>query len=262
MYSPVADGTSGKTARILVVEDVDFNQVILADILAERGWQSVTAASGEAALDLLAQDADFQIILMDIGLPGIDGLETTRKIKKNPATLAIPVIALTAETSTEGNRFLAAGLDGYVEKNFDPDLLAAEIERHLSPPAANPGPSGPGRTPERKQADLNFDTLLTIYPDPETRCRVAAAFFADTGRLITRLTEAVAADDRPGILACCHGIRGTASIFTARPLAEAAANLDSCIRHEREEPTPALHRVLLAYDSLRETAKTRFGLAL
>lgn len=258
MFSPVAE----KKVRILVVEDVDFNQVILADILAERGWQSVIAASGEAALDLLARDADFQIILMDIGLPGIDGLETTLKIRKNPATRAIPVIALTAETGRERERFFAAGLDGYVEKNFDPDQLVAEVEKHLSPLHENPKHPGQATPTDHNPPDLNFDTLRTIYPDQEILGRVATAFFADTGRLIARLTEAMAADDRPEVLACCHGIRGTASIFTARPLADAAENLDACIRHEKKGADQALQRVLSAYASLCETVETRFGLAL
>lgn len=263
MFTLVADNTSRKKARILVVEDVDFNQVLLADILAERGWQSVGAASGEAALDLLARDADFQIILMDIGLPGIDGLETTLKIKENPATLAIPVIALTAETARECERFFAAGLDGYVEKNFDPDQLFAEIEKHL--PHLHDGNQKQPRQVtsfDRNPTDLDLDTLLTLCPDQKTLGRMATAFFADTGRLIARLTEAMAAGDRQEVLACCHGIRGTASIFTARTLAEAAEDLDACIRHGKKEADPALHRVLSAYESLRETVRTRFDLAL
>ncbi|MHB1015878.1 MAG: response regulator, partial [Desulfurivibrionaceae bacterium] len=111
MASPVPDDITQKVVRIMVVEDVDFNLDILTNILAERSWQAIAAASGEAALNILAQDTDFQVILMDLGLPGIDGMETTRRIKENPATCTIPVIALTAEACIEREQFLDAGFN-------------------------------------------------------------------------------------------------------------------------------------------------------
>ncbi|HEX9715283.1 MAG TPA: response regulator [Desulfurivibrionaceae bacterium] len=262
MVSPSADDGARKTMRIMVVEDVDFNLAILTAILAERGWQTVAAASGEAALDILAQDPDFQIILMDIGLPGMDGVEATRRIKENPACRAIPVIALTAETAAAQERLLAAGLDGYVEKNFDPDQLFAAIDKHLlvgrSRQAAGPASAASGEPP-----DLDFKALFATYADEVILCRIAKAFFTDADKQIILLGEAMAASDQEGILACCHSLRGSSAIFTAKKLGAAAKELDACIRQEKKnEADFAWHRVRAAHESLRGTVSNRLNLSL
>ena len=262
MYSPVADDTSRKdNIRILVVEDVDFNRKILSDILAERGWKSAVATSGEEALALLAQDTDFQVILMDIGLPGIDGFETLRRIKEKPACRAIPVIALTAESADERKRFLAAGFDGYAEKNFDQDQLFTAIETHLIPAG------GKRRTPESPVLpaaallDLDFEALLATYGDETLLCRIAKAFFADTGKELQHLGEAMASGDRTLILACCHSLRGSAVIFTAQKLATVSKELEDCIRQGNKNGIePAWQRVIAAHKSLREIVTRRLNM--
>ena len=263
MYSPVADGTSRKTVRILIVEDVAFNLDILTDILAERGWKTVAATSGEAALDILAQDTDFQIILMDIGLPGIDGVETTRRIKENQACRAIPVIALTAETAAERERLLAAGLDGYAEKNFDPEQLFTAIEKHLFPACGNQHATEPALAASGEHLDLDFKALLATYTDEETLRRIAKAFFADTDKQIILLGAAMAANDQVGILACCHSLQGSSAIFTAKRLGTAAKELDAWIRQgEKKEADSAWHKVFAAHESLRGSVTSRLNLSL
>ena len=263
MVSPVANDVAQKAVRIMVVEDVAFNLDILTDILAERGWQTVTATSGEAALNILAEDPDFQIILMDIGLPGIDGVETTRRIKKNQACRAIPIIALTAETATERDRLLAAGLDGYAEKNFDPDQLFAAIDKHLSPACGNQQATRPALAASGEDLDLDFKTLLVTYADEETLCRIAKAFFSDTDKQIILLGEAMAGGDQAGILACCHSLQGSSAIFTAKKLGTAAKELDAWIRQgKKNEADSAWHRVLAAHQSLRGSVISRLNLSL
>lgn len=263
MVSPVADDVAQKAVRIMVVDDVDFNLEILTNILKERGWQTITATSGEAALDILAQDTNFQIILMDIGLPGIDGIETTRMIKKNPACRAIPVIALTAETAEVRERLLTAGLDGYAEKNFDPDQLFAAIEKHLGLAKENRQETAAALANPAEHLDLDFTALLATYRDEATLCRMAMAFFADTDRQLALLDKAMTAGDQAGILACCHSIRGSSAIFTAQKLGAAAKDLDSCINEGKEhEAQAAWQRVQAAHASLRESVTRRFNLPL
>ena len=263
MVSPIADDVTQKTIKIMVVEDVDFNLDILTAILAERGWQTVPATSGEAALDILAEDPDFQIILMDIGLPGMDGVETTRRIKENPAIRAIPVIALTAETAAERDRLLAAGLDGYAEKNFDPDQLFAAIEKHLVPASTNQQATAPALAASGEHLDLDFKALLAIYADETTLSRIATAFFADTNKQMALLGEAMAVGDQAGILACCHSLRGSSAIFTAKKLGTATQELDACIRQGKmAEADSAWLRVLAAHESLRQSVTSRLNLAL
>lgn len=263
MYSPVAKETSRENIRILVVEDVAFNLEILTGILTEHNWQSVAATSGEAALEILARDQDFQIILMDIGLPGIDGLETTRRLKKKPACRSIPIIALTAESVAERERFLAAGFDGYLEKNFAPEPLFAAIAGHLMPVGekiheAEPAPAGPAN-----YLDLDFEALLGSYADEENLCRIVRAFFVDTDKELLLLGEAMAAGDQAAIQACCHSIRGTAAIFTAKNLGLAAKELkDFSLAGRKKEADAAWHKVQAAHALLQRTVSKLLKLAL
>ena len=263
MSSPIPNDPSQEIIKILVVEDVDFNLTILTTILAERGWQTVAATSGEAALDILAEDADFQIILMDIGLPGMDGVEATRRIKENPACRAIPVIALTAEPAAAQEHLLAAGLDGYAEKNFDPDQLFAAIDKHLVPVHRKQQAAGAASAASGEPPDLDFKTLFATYTDEAILCRIAKAFFTDADNQIILLDKAMAASDQAGILACCHSLRGSSAIFTAKKLGVAAKELDACIRLGLEkEAASAWHNVLAAHESLRDAVSNRLNLSL
>lgn len=260
MVSPVADDVAQKVMRVMVVEDVDFNLNILTTILTERGWQVVAAGSGEAALAILAQDQNFQIILMDIGLPGIDGIEATRKIKNNPATRTIPVIALTAETATEEDRFLAAGLDGYTEKNFEPAQLFAAIEK-LCPACGNEQDPESSQKSPAEHKDLDFESLIATYTDEEIIARIAKAFFADTDKELFMLEKAMTQSDQATILACCHSLKGACALFTAQKLGTAATELDACIREGRtKEAATAWQKVQSAQKSLRDSVTNRLNL--
>lgn len=234
--------------RVLLVEDVAFNSEILQGIFTEQGWQAVAVTSGEAALKALAADQDFDVILMDIGLPGMDGQEACQRIRSNPALAAIPILALSAETSREGSRFLAAGFAAYLEKTFAVERLVAAVEQlALRQQGAEQGPF-PGAEAHGR-AILRPELLLSTYGDMASVHLLAAAFFRDTGRLIARLKEAVVKKDRVTIRACCHSIQGAAAVFTAESLALAAENLAG--QREQGQTEAALLSLLQEYQALR-----------
>jgi len=116
--------------RILVVEDNDRNRRLLKILLESRGYEVIEAVTGEEAMKYL-KDHKPGLILMDIQLPNVDGLEMTRKIKSNPKTADIPIVAVTAYAMKgDRERILEAGCDGYISKPIDTRrlaLLAAEI---------------------------------------------------------------------------------------------------------------------------------------
>jgi len=117
--------------KILVVDDnVDFCQN-MADILELKGYEVVTAYDGAKALELVKQ-SDFDVVLMDIMMPNIDGYTACNIIKKNQATTAVPVIMLTG-VRHELNKKLAEkiGADGYITKPVATDLLFRMVERIL-----------------------------------------------------------------------------------------------------------------------------------
>ena len=121
-------------AKILVIEDTENNRILLSRRLKPRGHEVFTAESGEQGLELVAT-AKPDLILMDVGLPGIDGWETTRRLKADPAHCVIPVIALTAH-AMEGHRETAreAGCDEYQTKPIDFEKLFEKIDRLLGKP--------------------------------------------------------------------------------------------------------------------------------
>jgi CheY-like chemotaxis protein len=113
--------------RLLLVEDNPDNRDMLSRRLTRRGFDLVFAADGAQAIELAASEAP-DLILMDLSLPVIDGWEATRRIKANPATSAIPIIALTAHAMAgDKTRAMEAGCDDYDTKPVDLPRLLGKI---------------------------------------------------------------------------------------------------------------------------------------
>jgi len=124
--------------KILLVEDNEMNRDMLSRRLLRRGYEVIIAVDGQQGVDL-AGSAQPNVILMDMSLPVIDGWEATRRIKADPATKAIPVIALTAHAMAgDREQALAAGCDDYDTKPIDLTRLLPKIEKYAGPgtPAA------------------------------------------------------------------------------------------------------------------------------
>ena len=118
-------------AKILLVEDNEMNRDMLSRRLQRRGYEVLTAVDGESGLALTQSDAP-ALVLMDMSLPGIDGWEATRRLKADPATRAIPVIALTAHAMAgDREQALVAGCDDFDIKPIDLDRLLGKIEALL-----------------------------------------------------------------------------------------------------------------------------------
>ena len=123
----------GRPLRLLVVDDNALNCRLLAVLLERAGHTVVTVQSGTAALERLAAEP-FDLVLMDMQMPGLDGLETTRRIRAmaDPARAATPVVAVTANAMADDERRCrAAGMDGYLTKPVDGASLLATVDRHL-----------------------------------------------------------------------------------------------------------------------------------
>src|SRR5690606_16014131 len=123
-----AGGGGGVSAmKILLVEDNEMNRDMLSRRLLRRGYELVFAMDGQEAVDKARSEAP-SLILMDMGLPVIDGWEATRRIKADPATAAIPVIALTAHAmAADRDKCLAAGCDDFDTKPVDIARLVGKI---------------------------------------------------------------------------------------------------------------------------------------
>ena len=117
--------------RILVVEDTEDNRRILRDLLTRAGFELIEAADGESGVTMATTHRP-DLILMDIQLPVFDGYEATRRIRANPDTRAIPIIAVTSYAlSGDETKALAAGCSGYVAKPFSPRKILAMVQEFL-----------------------------------------------------------------------------------------------------------------------------------
>jgi two-component system, cell cycle response regulator DivK len=117
--------------RILIAEDNPVNCELLRELLELRGHEVIEAHNGEEALRLL-QEAKPDILLLDLGMPILDGYGTVRQIRQNPCFAALPVLAVTAYAMQgDKERILSSGFDGYLSKPINPTLLFQELDRLL-----------------------------------------------------------------------------------------------------------------------------------
>ena len=118
--------------QVLVVEDNDKSMKLFRDVLQASGYGTFEATTGEQAVEL-AQVHEPDIVLMDVQLPGIDGVEALEQLRQDERTSAIPVLALTAQAmSGDRDRFLDAGFDGYLSKPVDIAELLQAVREHCS----------------------------------------------------------------------------------------------------------------------------------
>jgi len=117
--------------KILLVEDNPVNRRLAGFLLRSQGYHVIEATTALEALMMIPKERP-ALIVMDIQLPGMDGLEATTKLKGEPATASIPVIAVTSYAMAgDRDKALAAGCSGYVTKPIDKTIFLAEISRHL-----------------------------------------------------------------------------------------------------------------------------------
>ena len=159
--------TTIQGARVLLVDDNDLNQQVGAELLAGAGLVVDVADNGQIALDMLAR-APYDIVLMDMQMPVMDGLTATRQLRQNPAWAQLPVLAMTANAmSRDRDLCLAAGMNGHLAKPIDPDELFASLLQWIGPRAA---PSAPWGRPHHQPP------CPPRSPMPPTRCAASRAW--------------------------------------------------------------------------------------
>jgi CheY-like chemotaxis protein len=202
--------------RVLVADDNAASQEFAAESLRRLGHIVTSAASGTEALDVLAKRS-FDVILLDVQMPDLDGLEVTRRLRTMERGLRTPIIAVTAQASTEDReRCIAAGFDGVLTKPATQATLSTiirEMTGVLLPPAT--ARSGP--------ADVILDA---VGGNVALLARVRDAFATQTPRLLAALREAVAACDGEAIFQTAHTLKGSISNFDVPEAIAATAELE------------------------------------
>lgn len=118
--------------KVLVVEDNEKNLYLISFILEKMGHRVIAARTGEEGVELAFQEKP-DLVLMDIQLPGINGLETTQRIRAAETGANVPIIALTSYALVgDREQVLRAGCTGYIEKPINPETIMGEINKYLS----------------------------------------------------------------------------------------------------------------------------------
>jgi len=212
--------------RILLAEDNVVNQKLASHLLEKDGHNVVTAGNGREALERLENES-FDLVLMDIQMPEIDGFEATARIRKKEETTGthLPIVAMTAR-AMEGDRerCLAAGMDGYVAKPIRAKDLIDTIESLGQSPAA-----AKVVTRAKRQEQEPIDTasaLARVGGNVELLKELVALFLKDLPALLTNLREAVVAGDAKAIERAAHKLKGSVGNFSAHPAFGAALKLE------------------------------------
>ncbi len=117
--------------RVLVVEDNALNMELITDVLELGGFEVLQAGDGPAGVEAAIEHLP-DLVLMDLQLPGLDGLEAVRRLKANPSTAGIPVLAVTSHAMQGGrDKAIEAGCSGYITKPIEVATLAAQVRKHL-----------------------------------------------------------------------------------------------------------------------------------
>ena len=213
--------------RVLLAEDTPPNQKLVVHILGRRGHSVEIANNGQQALDLL-RGQDFDVVLMDVQMPVMDGFQATRGVRRldDPRKARVPIIAMTAHALRgDDQRCLAAGMDAYLSKPLTGSELVATVER-LAGPGGPPLPAGTAQGPAPAGA-FDFHEALTRMAGQENLVQeMIEFFFQDTPAMLAGMDRAVQSDDAAEIGRLAHRLKGTLVYLAAEPALQAATRVE------------------------------------
>jgi PAS domain S-box-containing protein len=222
-----------KLGRILLVEDNITNQQVALGILGKLGLRADAAANGVEALKAL-ESIHYDLVLMDVQMPVMDGLEATRQIRNSQSAVLnhdIPIIAMTAH-AMQGNRetTLEAGMNDYVSKPVDPQSLAEAIERWLPEKlTAVQVKTDPPLAESREAEPLVFDRedlMRRMMDDEDLAHIIIAGFIEDIPHQIQALKEYLQAGSASDVQRQAHTIKGASANIGATALRMIAAEME------------------------------------
>jgi signal transduction histidine kinase/DNA-binding response OmpR family regulator len=226
-------------SRLLLVEDNVVNQKVVLAILRKKGYHIDVANDGrEALLKLEEPSAVYHLILMDVQMPVLDGLEATRAIRRNPRWARVPIVAMTAHAMNgDRERCLQAGMDAYISKPVQPAHLVATIEKHLaaSPAAAPVVPAVPTRL---------------VNGDPALVDGMLRLFLQIAPQRLEKLETAATGSDPRTLAAEARMIKAAAEKFDSRGLGDCA------LRIEQAAAQGNFTQVRLDLESLRQEIRS------
>ena len=252
-FAPGAQTLEG--LRVLLVEDNPVNQQLAMEILTGWGVEVDIGEHGQEALDRLAAHPPdhYDLILLDLQMPVLDGYETARRLRTQPAFAKLPILAMSAHTlSGEDERCLAAGMNGHIGKPFEPAQLFDQLSRLAGrlpalPAQAAPPEAVPLRFVERLRAIPGLDVDVGLRRSagrPALYRRVLERFVGEFGDVADRLQGLIAAGSEAELTRLVHTLKGIAGTIGAADLEAAARRLESDLAGQTRDPVEPRQRAV------------------
>jgi two-component system sensor histidine kinase/response regulator len=225
--------------RILLVEDNPVNRDVALELLRGVGLDADTAADGREALDR-ARRTRYDLVLMDVQMPVMDGLAATRELRALPGWADVPILAMTANAFAEDrDRCLAAGMDDYVAKPVMPDRLYGTLERWLrfqpERPAAPPRPPA-GYDPLAGIDGLDAAAgLANVRGNVDTYHRLLRLFASMHGDDVERWRRLRETGERETARRLAHSLKGSAGVLGITGVQQHAAALETAMRADASD---------------------------
>ncbi len=233
--------------RILLAEDNTVNQQIALLVLESMGYRADVAANGIEAVDAV-RDLPYDLVLMDVQMPEMDGLEATRRIRAGSPSAQPRIVAMTAN-AMQGDReaCLAAGMDDYLAKPIRPEELAAAL---VGTPALRAAAT---------QLDASALTRLqAIAPNAESFAKLVASFLDNGAVLVASMAAAAGSGDVDGLRRAAHTLKSNAASFGATDLSELCAALEGRARAGSVgDADSAVTHIARAFDGARAALESR-----
>lgn len=256
--SKFAPGSAQSTARVLLVEDNRFNQEVALAVLKRGGVKADLAPDGRAALEKV-RSHQYNLVLMDLQMPIMDGFDTTQALRAMPEYESTPILALTANAGGETRaECLAAGMDDHIAKPISPQRLHEALARWLPGSAIQPCSAAPdgGSLIGRLAGIEGFDPVagLGVAGDEETLVRRLRQFAINHEDGVPALDNCLASGQRERARRMVHSLNGAAAAIGARNLARLAAKWESAVARGEAVELLRLAAFDLEYELVRLVA--------
>ncbi|MFO7813834.1 MAG: response regulator [Pelovirga sp.] len=235
---------AGCTARILLVEDNPVNQLVAMGMLNKLGLRADAVANGAEALHAL-EKFPYDLVLMDVQMPVMDGIEATRRIRSSLSRVKnrqIPIIALTAHALPgDQEQCLKVGMNAYVSKPLVPAILAEELRRQLGPaPSREQLSAGAAATAETTAIFDRKSLLERLMGDAELLDSSLQIFIADVPKQISMLNGFIEQRDMTEAATTLHRIKGAAANVGAQRIMATARTMESAVSSSNRDDLDSL----------------------
>jgi signal transduction histidine kinase/CheY-like chemotaxis protein/HPt (histidine-containing phosphotransfer) domain-containing protein len=257
------EDVSSITGHILVAEDTPVNQFVIRNHLESMGHEVHIAANGLLAVKACAEHA-FDLVLMDVQMPEMDGFEATRQIRAAcPSGPRMPIIGLTANTDPQTRMDCeAAGMDTVLSKPIRREALLRSVARWLATGQDRCVPglaesNGQNAGPGMDARPLDLETAVYEFGSRDCVREAIAHLFDSTNQHLVRISSAMTEKNMAAMQQCAHAIKGSAATVEAHPLALAAAELEQVCKEQKTTDIEAhVARLASAFKALKDHVAT------